>query len=328
MLLFICFHAYKNICHASFISTCSHINLNAKAYNSKDSSNSFVKQALEVTSADHSRYKETIVVKYGGNAMTSRELERYFFDDVVYLQNFGVRIVVVHGGGPQIKKMLERFGVESCFEGGMRISSPEVVEVAEMVLCGHINKYISSGICSSGGNSLGISGRDANILRCKKLLGSNGFDLGNVGEIVSVNIKILENIMQLGIIPVIAPIGTGIGDESNVIYNCNADTVAGRIAGELKASSVIFLTNIAGVLTKEKKLLNHLSFKDVEGLKNDGTIRGGMIPKVSCAIEAIKMGVNNVVIADGRTPHALLNQIPCAGEKYNTFRRGGTVISL
>ena len=287
----------------------------------------FAANAITVAGAVNSLSGQTIVVKYGGNAMTSPELAKGFCEDVAALQKLGVRVVVVHGGGPQIKSMLETVGVESRFEGGMRVSSPEVVDVAEMVLCGKVNKQISSGICSAGGTAIGISGRDANVLECTKLLDKNGIDLGNVGKVEVVNTKLLHDLLDLGITPVVSPIGTGMGEEKDVAYNCNADVAAGRIAGELKASRVLFLTDIAGVLDKEMKLLKELSIKDVEGLIDDETITGGMIPKVTYAMDALKLGVNFAFITDGRIPHALLNEILGGGEDGKGSGEGGTIIT-
>jgi len=290
--------------------------------------NQFAENAITISNAVSSLAGETIVIKYGGNAMTSPELAKGFCEDIAALQKLGMRIVVVHGGGPQIKAMLEKVGVESRFEGGMRVSSKEVVEVAEMVLCGSVNKQISSGICSAGGIAIGLSGRDADLLQCEKLLNKDGIDLGNVGEVKAVNTDLLNNMLDLGITPVVSPIGTGIGDEKDVAYNCNADVAAGRIAGELKASRVLFLTDIAGVLDKEMKLLKELSIQDVNDLIEDDTITGGMIPKVSYATDAIKLGVKGAFITDGRVPHAVLNEILAGGADGKGSGEGGTIITM
>lgn len=290
--------------------------------------NQFAENAITISNAVSSLAGETIVIKYGGNAMTSPELAKSFCEDIAALQKLGMRVVVVHGGGPQIKAMLEKVGVESRFEGGMRVSSKEVVEVAEMVLCGSVNKQISSGICSAGGIAIGLSGRDADLLQCEKLLNKDGIDLGNVGEVKGVNTDLLNNMLDLGITPVVSPIGTGIGDEKDVAYNCNADVAAGRIAGELKASRVLFLTDIAGVLDKEMKLLKELSIQDVNDLIDDDTITGGMIPKVSYATDAIKLGVKGAFITDGRVPHAVLNEILAGGADGKGSGEGGTIITM
>lgn len=293
-----------------------------------ENENAFATNARTVADAVQSLAGETIVIKYGGNAMTSPELAKGFCEDIAALQKLGMRVVVVHGGGPQIKAMLEKVGVESRFEGGMRVSSEDVVEVAEMVLCGTVNKQISSGICSAGGQAVGLSGRDANLLQCEKLLNKDGIDLGNVGDVKQVNTDLLDDLLDIGITPVVSPIGTGMGDEKDVAYNCNADVAAGRIAGELKASRVLFLTDIAGVLDKEMKLLKELSIQDVNKLIDDETITGGMIPKVTYATDAIKLGVKGAFITDGRVPHAVLNEILAGGADGKGSGEGGTIITI
>jgi len=276
--------------------------------------NNFAGIAETISDAARSLRGQTVVVKYGGNAMTSPELKAVFCQDVVTLQNLGVRILVVHGGGPQINSMLEQVGVESRFEGGMRVSSKEVVDVAEMVLCGSVNKEISSRICSAGGRAIGISGRDDSLLQCVKKVNKDGYDLGFVGEVESVNTELLNALLDMGICPVVSPIGTGIDDEKDIAYNVNADVAAGRIAGELRAARVLFLTDIAGVLDKEMKLLPTLSCDDVNSLIEDETITGGMIPKVSYATSAIESGVKDAFITDGRVPHALLKEVLAGGD--------------
>lgn len=293
-----------------------------------ESGNPFATAADTIASAVSSLAGETIVIKYGGNAMTSPELAQGFCSDIATLQKLGMRVIVVHGGGPQIANMLDKVGVESRFEGGMRVSSKEVVDVAEMVLCGAVNKQISSGICSAGGMAIGLSGRDANIMQCEKLLGKDGLDLGNVGDVKIVNCDLLDDLLDLGIVPVISPIGTGMGDEKDIAYNCNADVAAGRIAGEMRASRVLFLTDIAGVLDKEKNLLQSLTIQDVENLMKDETITGGMIPKVTYATDAIKLGVKGAFITDGRVPHAVLNEVLGGGADGKGSGKGGTIITM
>lgn len=268
------------------------------------------------------------MVKYGGNAMTSPELKAGFCQDVAALQNLGIRVVVVHGGGPQISKMLETVGVETRFEGGMRVSSKEVVDVAEMVLCGSVNKEISSMICSAGGRALGLSGRDDSLLQCVKKIDKAGYDLELVGEVEVVNTKLLNELLDMGICPIVSPIGTGMGDEKDVVYNVNADVAAGRIAGELRAARALFLTDIAGVLDKDMQLLPTLSCNDVDGLIDDETITGGMIPKVSYATSAVKLGVGGAFITDGRIPHALLREVLAGGAEGTGSGEGGTFVSL
>jgi acetylglutamate kinase len=243
--------------------------------------------------------------------------------DVATLQNFGIRVVVVHGGGPMINAMLDRLGVESRFEGGMRVSSPQVVEVAEMVLCGSINKEITAKICSAGGRAIGLSGRDDSLLQCTKETNKDGFDLGFVGKVEKVNTELLNQLLDAGICPVVSPIGTGIKEESTVAYNCNADVAAGRIAGELKAARVIFLTDIAGVLDKNMELIPSLTVSEIKCLIDDGTITGGMIPKVSFATAAIQLGVESAFITDGRVPHALGTQVIGMGKTPS-----GTCVTL
>ena len=293
-----------------------------------DISEDFSDNALTISEAAASLRGKTIVVKYGGNAMTSPELKAGFCQDVAALQNLGVRMVVVHGGGPQISKMLDTVGVESRFEGGMRVSSKEVVEVAEMVLCGSVNKEIASTICSSGGHALGLSGRDDSLLQCIKKIDKDGYDLEFVGEVEVVNTKLLNDLLDMGICPVVSPIGTGMGEEKDIAYNVNADVAAGRIAGELKAARVLFLTDIAGVLDKDMKLLPNLSCDDVDGLIEDETITGGMIPKVSYATSAVKLGVGGAFITDGRVFHALLKEVLAGGAAGTGSGAGGTFVSL
>jgi len=258
--------------------------------------NNFAGIAETISDAARSLRGQTVVVKYGGNAMTSPELKAVFCQDVVTLQNLGVRILVVHGGGPQINSMLEQVGVESRFEGGMRVSSKEVVDVAEMVLCGSVNKEISSRICSAGGRAIGISGRDDSLLQCVKKVNKDGYDLGFVGEVECVNTELLNALLDMGICPVVSPIGTGIDDEKDIVYNVNADVAAGRIAGELRAARVLFLTDIAGVLDKEMKLLPTLSCDDVNSLIEDETITGGMIPKVSVRVLGVDVDLRYIML--------------------------------
>ncbi|KAL7539088.1 hypothetical protein ACHAXR_009014 [Thalassiosira sp. AJA248-18] len=294
--------------------------------------NPFVKNAITIASSLHSLSGQTIVVKYGGNAMTTPELATLFCEDIATLQKLGLRIVVVHGGGPMINEMLEKVGVESRFEGGMRVSTEEVVDVAAMVLCGKVNKNISGGIVLAGGRALGLSGRDDSLMQCEKLWGGDdkSLDLGNVGQVMTVNTELINELLDNGITPVIAPIGMGCkgADDESTVYNINADVAAGRIAGELRAARVLFLTDIAGVLDKEMKLLGRLSCDDIDKLKEDETITGGMIPKVTYATDAVKLGVQGAFITDGRVPHALLNEILAGGEEGMGSGGGGTVVTL
>eukprot|EP00586_Coscinodiscus_wailesii_P020734 CAMPEP_0172516624 /NCGR_PEP_ID=MMETSP1066-20121228/277813_1 /TAXON_ID=671091 /ORGANISM="Coscinodiscus wailesii, Strain CCMP2513" /LENGTH=257 /DNA_ID=CAMNT_0013298189 /DNA_START=331 /DNA_END=1104 /DNA_ORIENTATION=+ len=254
--------------------------------------------------------------------MTSESLALSFCQDIAAIQKLGIKIVVVHGGGPQISAMLEKVGAETVFEGGMRVSSKEVVDVAEMVLCGSVNKQIANRICNAGGRAIGLSGRDDRLLQCSKQLRDDGIDLGFVGKVETVNTVFLEELLDAGITPVVSPIGCGIGEEEDIAYNVNADVAAGRIAGELKAERVIFLTDIQGVLNKEMELLRELSIQDVSDLIDDETITGGMIPKVTYATDAVNLGVKQAFITDGRVPHAVLNEV--LGEVGSSG--GGTVI--
>lgn len=210
----------------------------------------------------------------------------------------------------------------------MRVSSNEVVEVAEMVLCGSVNKEISSKICSKGGRAIGLSGRDDSILQRTKQDNKHGYDLEFVGKVEAVNTKLFTELLDMGFCPVISPIGTGMGDEIDIAYNVNADVAAGRIAGELGAARVLFLTDIAGVLDKDMQLIPALSVKDIDILINDETITGGMIPKVSFATSAVKMGVSGAFITDGRVPHALLKEVLGGGADGMGSGEGGTVITV
>lgn len=291
-------------------------------------SEDFAESAITIAEAAASLRGKTIVVKYGGNAMTSPELKKGFCEDVAALQNLGIRMVVVHGGGPQINNMLEKVGIESRFEGGMRVSTTEVVEVAEMVLCGSVNKEISNAISTAGGRALGLSGRDDSLLQCVKKINKDGYDLGYVGEVEVVNTDLLNELLDMGICPVVSPIGTGMGEEKDIAYNVNADVAAGRIAGELRAARALFLTDIAGVLDKNMELLPTLSCDDVDGLIDDETITGGMIPKVSYATSAVKLGVGGAFITDGRVPHALLKEVLAGGAAGTGSGAGGTFVSL
>mmetsp|Transcript_24012 Transcript_24012/g.51827 ORF Transcript_24012/g.51827 Transcript_24012/m.51827 type:complete len:349 (+) Transcript_24012:237-1283(+) len=298
----------------------------------EEANNSFVENAITISSSLHSLSGKTLVVKYGGNAMTSPELATLFCQDITTLQKLGLRVVVVHGGGPMINAMLEKVGVESTWEGGMRVSTEEVVDVAAMVLCGSVNKDISGGIAQAGGRALGLCGRDDGLLQCEKLWGGEdkSLDLGNVGQVKTVNTKLINQLLDDGITPVIAPIGMGCRgeDDESVVYNINADVAAGRIAGELRAARVLFLTDIAGVLDKDMKLMDRLSCEDIDKLIADETITGGMIPKVTYATDAVKLGVQGAFITDGRVPHALLNEILAGGEEGLGSGGGGTVVTL
>ncbi|MCA1197600.1 acetylglutamate kinase [Sphingomonas sp. R647] len=262
------------------------------------------------------RYKgKTFVVKYGGHAMGDPELARDFAEDVVLLKAVGINPVVVHGGGPQIGSMLKRLGVESQFIGGLRVTDAETARIAEMVLAGSINKEIVSWIGAAGGKALGISGKDSGLVTARKVQRDSAdplqgierhVDLGFVGEPVAVDASVLTTLSDQGFIPVIAPIALGADGHT---YNINADTMAGAIAGALGASRFFLLTDVPGVLDKDKNLLTDLDPGRIMALKADGTISGGMIPKVETCVAAVDAGVDAAVILDGRIPHAMLLEI-------------------
>ena len=258
---------------------------------------------------------QTFVVKYGGHAMGDPEAQRDFAEDVVLLKAVGINPVVVHGGGPQIGAMLKRLGVESSFVGGLRVTDAATAEVAEMVLAGKINKEIVGWIAALGGRAVGISGKDANLVIAKKVSGrepdpNSGIerhvDLGFVGEPVKVDPAILRNLARDGFIPIVAPVALGFDGET---YNINADTMAGAIAGSLGATRFFLLTDVVGVLNKAGELQTDLDRASIEALKADGTISGGMIPKVDTCVLAVEAGVEAAVILDGRVPHAMLLEI-------------------
>ncbi len=260
------------------------------------------------------RFKgKTIVVKFGGNAMVDEELKHSFARDIVLMKLVGLNPIVVHGGGPQIGQLLEKLGKTTGFIDGMRITDSETMDVVEMVLGGLVNKEIVNLINMHGGKAVGLTGKDGNFIRAKKLhlaprdnLPPEIIDLGHVGEVSSIDPAVLDMLGASDFIPVIAPIGVG---EDGHSYNINADLVAGKIAEQLKAEKLILLTNIPGILDKQGALLTGLSIKKTEELIADGTISGGMIPKTRCATDAIKGGVTSVHIIDGRVDHAVLLEL-------------------
>lgn len=258
---------------------------------------------------------QVFVIKYGGHAMGDLESARNFARDVVLLKQVGIHPVVVHGGGPQIGAMLERLKIKSEFVDGLRVTDAATVDIVEMVLSGSINKQIVSAINDAGGLAIGLSGKDGNLIQARKLRRTMRdpdsniekiLDLGFVGEPVSVNTEVLEILKSSRVIPVIAPIGVGEGGQS---YNINADTAAGAVAAALKASKLMMLTDVPGVLSKEKRLLPVLTPKDALMLLGDGTISGGMIPKIETCLSAINGGVQAAHILDGRLPHVLLLEV-------------------
>lgn len=245
-----------------------------------------------------------IVIKFGGHAMGDKELTRQFANDVVLLKEFGLRPVIVHGGGPQIGKMLGRLNIKSEFVDGLRVSDIETVEIAEMVLSGAINKSIVEAINAAGGRAVGLSGKDAKLITAKK----KREDLGFAGEPIDTDVAVLDVLASAdpGFIPVVSPISGGVDGET---FNVNADTAAGVLAASLGAVRLMLLTDIEGVMDKDKNLLTNLSAKDARNLIKDGTAIGGMIPKLETAIEAIEGGVEAVVILDGRRAHGLLVEL-------------------
>jgi acetylglutamate kinase len=255
---------------------------------------------------------KTMVIKYGGNAMTDPALQADFAEDVVLLKLVGINPIVVHGGGPQIETALNRLGKKGEFIQGMRVTDAETMEVVEWVLAGEVQQDIVGLINQAGGKAVGLTGRDGGMIRAKKLKlldvadASKEYDVGQVGEIVSIDPSLVKALQDDAFIPVISPIGFG---ENNETYNINADVVAAKLATVLKAEKLMMLTNISGVLDKQGQLLTDLTARQIDALFADGTISGGMMPKISGALDAAKSGVNSVHIIDGRVPHALLLEI-------------------
>lgn len=255
-----------------------------------------------------------IVVKYGGNAMTNPALESSFARDIVLLKTVGIHPVVVHGGGPQVDNLLKELGRQSDRIDGMRVTDKSTMDIVEMVLGGSVNKSIVSLINKHGGRAIGLTGKDANLILAKKLMmekiGADGIavpvDLGFVGDVVSVNKDVINMLIASDFIPVIAPLGV---DSEGNTYNINADLVAGKVAEFLQAEKLMLLTNIKGVLGRDGEVVTGLTPKKVDSLIEDGTISGGMIPKIQCALDAVRSGVKSAVIVDGRVPHATLLEI-------------------
>lgn len=253
---------------------------------------------------------KTVVIKYGGNAMENEELKNSFARDIVLMKAVGMHPVVVHGGGPQIADLLNRLGKESTFIQGMRVTDNETMSVVEMVLGGLVNKEIVSLIQRNGGKAIGLTGKDGGLIKARKLEipTDNGdtVDIGQVGEVESVNTEVLEMLAASDVIPVIAPIGA---DDQGRAYNINADFVAGAVAEVLKAEKLILLTNVAGLKDKQGDILTGLTSARVQTLIADGTIYGGMLPKIQCALSAVENGVTSSHIIDGRVAHAVLLEI-------------------
>jgi len=258
---------------------------------------------------------KTCVIKYGGNAMIDEELKQSFARDIVLMKLVGINPVVVHGGGPQIGNMLTKLGKESQFVEGMRVTDSETMDVVEMVLGGLVNKDIVNLINNSGGRAIGLTGKDGQLIRAKKLhIVKNNpdtkipetIDIGHVGEVKGINTDVINMLIDSNFIPVVAPIGVG---DDGASYNINADLVAGKLAEVLNAEKLILLTNTSGLLDKKGKILTGLNAKQVDELISDGTIYGGMLPKIKCALDAVKCGVNSSHIIDGRVAHAVLLEI-------------------
>lgn len=258
---------------------------------------------------------KTLVIKYGGNAMEGEDLKNGFARDIVLMKAVGINPIVVHGGGPQIGDLLKRLSIESHFVDGMRVTDSQTMDVVEMVLGGLVNKDIVNLINRNGGNAIGLTGKDAHLIRAKKLHVSRKtpemttpeiIDIGQVGEVISINTELLKMLISSDFIPVIAPIGVG---EDGKSYNINADLVAGKVAEAVQAEKLMLLTNIAGLLDKEGNILTGLSTEQVDALITDGTIYGGMLPKIHCALDAVKDGVGSALILDGRVPNAILLEI-------------------
>ncbi|HSG34873.1 MAG TPA: acetylglutamate kinase [Sphingomonadaceae bacterium] len=267
----------------------------------------------------------TFVVKYGGHAMGDPKAAREFAEDIVLLKAVGINPVVVHGGGPQIGAMLKKLGVESEFVDGLRVTDKATAEIAEMVLSGAINKELVGWINNAGGKAIGLSGKDGKMVTATKVTRTTkdpesnieqAIDLGFVGEPSHVDTKVLKTASDAGMIPIVAPIGAG---EDGHTYNINADTMAGAIAAALGAARLFLLTDVPGVLGKDGKLLTDLTPKDIARLRDDGTISGGMIPKLETCVHAVEAGCEAAVVLDGRVPHAMLLE-------FFTSRGAGTLI--
>ncbi|MBI1208793.1 MAG: acetylglutamate kinase [Azospirillum sp.] len=271
---------------------------------------------------------KTFVIKYGGHAMGDEELGTLFARDIVLLKRVGINPIVVHGGGPQIGEMLKRLKIKSEFIDGLRVTDRETVDIVEMVLSGQINKQIAAAITAAGGMAIGLSGKDGHLISARKVERTRRdpdssieqvLDLGFVGEPEVIDPHLLRSFEKSDIIPVIAPIGVG---KDGATYNINADTVAGAIAGAIKASRLFLLTDVVGVLDRDKRLMPQLTVSTARALIEDGTANGGMIPKLETCIAAVKEGVEAAVILDGRVPHALLLEIFTEGGAGTLIGRG------
>lgn len=255
-------------------------------------------------------YGQTVVVKYGGNAMINAELKDAVIHDIVLLSLVGVRVVVVHGGGPEISDMLKKIGKESHFVNGLRYTDRETMDIVQMILCGKVNKDLVSLLGQAGGQGIGLGGMDGGLFRAKRLTDAQGTDYGYVGEIVDVNPQPVIDVLGQGYIPVVSTVAQGIDDDTN--YNINADTAAAKLAIALGAKKLILLTDVRGLLRDpkdESTLLTRLKVSEVPALVKEGIISGGMIPKVDCCVEAIRKGVERANIQDGRVKHSILIEL-------------------
>jgi acetylglutamate kinase len=258
---------------------------------------------------------KTLVIKYGGNAMTDESLKASFAQNIVLMKTVGINPIVVHGGGPQIGQLLERLNIQSEFIEGMRVTDSDTMDVVEMVLGANVNKSIVNLLNQHGGHAVGITGKDGKLIRAKKMTLTKKteanqppeiIDIGHVGEVETINTRLITTLSEQGFIPVIAPIGV---DDKGQSYNINADYVAGKLAEVLKAEKLMLLTNVAGLLDKQGNILTGLTTGQVDELIADGTIYGGMLPKIQCALDAVKQGVKRSHIIDGRVPNAVLLEI-------------------
>jgi acetylglutamate kinase len=252
-------------------------------------------------------YGKRVVIKYGGAAMTDCELKKKVMQDIVLMKYVGMHPIIVHGGGPEINSMLDRLGIETKFVNGLRVTDRDTMEIVEMVLGGKVNKEIVVGINASGGKAIGLSGKDGNLIQARPVDSTGA--MGFTGEVTSINPQIIETVIENGYIPVISPIGT---DENHETYNINADLVAAAVAVAIKADKLVLLTDVPGLLQNPKdndSLISVLKVSDVSGYIENGTIAGGMIPKVQCCIEAVTEGVGRTHIIDGRLPHSILLEI-------------------
>ncbi len=282
---------------------------------SRDNANNIANVLTEALPYIQRFTNKTIVVKFGGNAMVDDALKEQFARDIVLMKLVGMNPVVVHGGGPQIGALLEQLNIESRFVDGMRVTDSQTMDIVEMVLGGSVNKEIVTLLNQNGGKAVGISGKDGQLIRAKKMSISRQtgdmkapeiIDIGHVGEVEAIDIRVLDMLIASDFIPVIAPIGVGSNGES---YNINTDIVAGKIAEVLRAEKLMLLTNVEGLLDKQGNILTGLSTREVDKLISDGTIHGGMLPKINCALDAVKGGVTSAHIIDGRAPHVVLLEI-------------------